>query len=52
LLQEVIGRIRNITETIETTPPSDGRDLLLLRLDELAAKKKGLEEKRDLLLRG
>jgi hypothetical protein len=50
LLQEVIGRIRNITQTIETTPPSDGRDLLVLRLDELAAKKKEFKEKRDLLL--
>jgi site-specific DNA recombinase len=51
LLMDVASRIRNITETIETTPPSDGRDLLLYRLDELGAKKKSLEEQRDLLLR-
>ncbi len=51
LLEEVRFRIKNITETIETTPPSEGRDLLLLRLDELAANKKGLEEKRDTILR-
>jgi site-specific DNA recombinase len=51
LLDDVISRIRNITETIELTPPSDGRDLLLLRLDELATKKKGFEDKRDLVLR-
>jgi len=51
LLEEVRSRIRNITETIETTPPSEGRDLLLLRLDELATNKKGLEDKRDTILR-
>ncbi len=51
LLEDVIVRIKNITSTIELTPPSDGRDVLLLRLDELATKKKGFEDKRDLLLR-
>jgi len=51
LLEDVINRIKNITSTIELTPPSDGRDVLLLRLDELATAKKGFEDKRDLLLR-
>jgi site-specific DNA recombinase len=51
LLADVISRIKNITSTIEITPPSDGRDLLLLRLDELATAKKDFENKRDLILR-
>lgn len=51
VLMDTATRIRNITETIETTPPSEGRMLLLQRLDELGEKKKSFEEKRDIVLR-
>lgn len=51
LLIDVVERIKNLTETIETTTSPDARELLTLRLAELAEKKKSFEEKRDGLVR-
>ena len=51
ILTDTANRIQNLTDTVETTPASDGRDLLMHRLDELAAKKKRFEEKRDVVMR-
>ncbi len=51
VLADTIARIKNLTETIETTANTDARELLSLRVGELAAKKKDFEEKRDIILR-
>jgi site-specific DNA recombinase len=51
VLADTIDRMKNLMETIETTTNMDSREVLSLRVGELALKKKGLEEKRDIILR-
>ena len=51
LLVDVVDRIKNLTETIETTAKPEARELLTLRLGELAERKTSFEEKRDGLVR-